>query len=296
VGVRRIWQDRILGRGDKICRQYLEEYRKPPSPHSPKIMVLIQNYLALSHEFKTPHTPRLNLPPGVSRSNIGQMIIARLELHNFLDPLRMNLGWTRNNIFSPVGQMERVVLGGVVHEGNAMDRRFTRFPAVSYSMINEMGGGSYQADLARQYTTAFRAREVIQQATQWVDIDTFHQLREQGLQDLPCSFFDQVLPPVVSGSPTSRADTLVPVVTASSLPTFLTMSQLTLHRTCLLCLGGLSSTQGHGTKPGAAENHHALLWASCSGKTHLQDWCSHCCAVCSHNVLCVRDGTPLTQP
>ena len=192
----RVWQDRILGRGDKIWHQYLEEYGKPPAPHTPKIMVLLQNHLALSHQFKKPHSPMFELPPGITRKNIGEMLIGRLELHNFLDPLRTNLGWLRNDIFGRTLQAERVRNGGVVREGNAMDRRFTQFPIISSAMINEMGGGSYQASLTRQYTTAFRRTEVTQQAGPWVDIDTFHQLREQPLQDLPCSTFDQVQPPL----------------------------------------------------------------------------------------------------
>ena len=82
--------------------------------------------------------------------------------------------------------------GGIVREGDALNRHFTQFPDIQESQVNEMNGGSYQARLAREYATAVREKEVLQQGAAFQDIDMFHQTREVGMQSLPCSYFDQV--------------------------------------------------------------------------------------------------------
>ena len=120
--------------GDKINFHLLDEHHGNVAPHTPKIQVLLSVHLALAAEYNTPHLPSYELPPGVTRRNIGEMMLDRLELINYLDPLRVNFGWLRQDMWVNVLARERLVNGGVVHEGDALNRNFTQFPVLQASL------------------------------------------------------------------------------------------------------------------------------------------------------------------
>ena len=82
------------------------------------------------YECGTPGSiPTFPLPDGVTRADLGRKMLEFVSRRNFMDEWIFDLQWRRpRGLWGSVLNGERGA--GVIHEGNLLDWRFTRFPQV----------------------------------------------------------------------------------------------------------------------------------------------------------------------
>ena len=104
----RDWANKMTGGRDEIPQQLLEPYRKQPTPQVPKIFVVNAASHQLVHDFGTPVSEVYELPHNVTYADIGRQMAIRIDLMNWLDPLRTGLPspFHRANIFAKPTQVQ----------------------------------------------------------------------------------------------------------------------------------------------------------------------------------------------
>ena len=142
------------------------------------------------------------LPPNVSHADIGRQMLDRLELKNWLDPLRTGLPspFSRPNLFSKPTQVELrhgllLPQGQGVRMVNCLDPNVTHFPQLSLPELNEFCAGPYVADLAPSYVTSYRYKELERNQQAYLNLATYNQDRAQLSQNIDGWMFDQIFPP-----------------------------------------------------------------------------------------------------
>ena len=187
----RLWRERYFERGTGVHNSLLKPYDKLPHLDSPKLQVALQNSMALQYEFGTPFAPTFTLPNGVTRSDLGRRMVDFESRRNFLDEYAMDLTWNRvRGVWPTVINAERN--GIIVREGNLMDPNFTQFPPLTEEQLHEVGGGSYQTRLARQYGTNL-VNLFANNANNGNDtVQLYNQRRSQAPAHVYCYFWDQV--------------------------------------------------------------------------------------------------------
>ena len=192
------WQYQILGSRYQIPRQYMEPYGKNPTPQLPMIHILIAAHFAIHDEFGTPSVEVANLPDGTSLADVYRGGLERIELINWLDPLRTGLPspFHRANIFAtPTARELRQGLGipGGIRPINVLNTAQSGFPRLSVQEMNEFCGGPYLTDLARSYLTSYRVREA--NRLNYIDLATHHGERSRDNQFMLGYVFDQQVAP-----------------------------------------------------------------------------------------------------
>jgi hypothetical protein len=149
--------------------------------------------LALNHENATTgHHHCFALPPEVTYQHIANMMLARVAMLNWLDPLRFQPGFLKSNdVFSRPNQ--RDLRAGVVANVDALNIGQTGFPQLMPHHINELCGGSYQHGLVRRYFTAIRYQQTAGQP--FVTLAHYNQVKSGIPLNLPSFMWDQQQPP-----------------------------------------------------------------------------------------------------
>ena len=192
---------KMTGIRGEIPQQLLDPCNHPPTPQVPKIFVVNAVTHQLNADNATPVAEVYELPPHVSHADIGRQMIERLELVNWLDPLRSGnpSPFIRPNLFSKPTQLElrqafRHPNQGGVRMVNCLDPTQTHFPQMTLPELNEFCAGPYVADLAPSYVSSFRHKE-LERNQAYLNLANYHQDRSQLSQNIPGWMFDQVLPP-----------------------------------------------------------------------------------------------------
>jgi len=104
----RDWANKMTGGREEIPQQLLDSYGKPPTPQVPRIFVVNSVHQQIVHDFATPMSESYELPNGVTYADIGRLLVARIEMINWLDPRRYGQPspFQRDNIFSKPTQIE----------------------------------------------------------------------------------------------------------------------------------------------------------------------------------------------
>jgi hypothetical protein len=196
----RDWGCKMTGSRGEIPQQLLEPYNKRPTPQVPQIYVVNAVHHQLVADFATPVREVYELPQNVSHADIGRQMLERLELLNWLDPLRTGAPspFNRQNIFSKPTLLElrqgfRQQNQGVMMV-NCLDPNQTHFPRLSTAELNEFCAGSYLAGLAPSYVSSYRHKE-LERNQAYLNLATYHQNRSQLSQTIDGWMFDQVQPP-----------------------------------------------------------------------------------------------------
>ena len=198
----RDWGVEMTGSRGEIPQQLLEPCNTPPTPQVPKIYKINAVHHQIVADFATPAAEVYELPPNVSHADIGRQMLDRLELKNWLDPLRTGLPspFSRPNLFSKPTQVELrhgllLPQGQGVRMVNCLDPNVTYFPQLSLPELNEFCAGPYVADLAPSYVTSYRYKELERNQQAYLNLATYNQDRAQLSQNIDGWMFDQILPP-----------------------------------------------------------------------------------------------------
>ena len=111
---------KMIGSKEEVPQQLLEPFGKPPTPQVSKFFVLNAINHQLAYDFATPLTEKYSLPPNVSYADIGRQLAARVDLPNWLDPLRTGFPspFLRPNLFAKPTQAE--LQQGLLIPGNSL--------------------------------------------------------------------------------------------------------------------------------------------------------------------------------
>ena len=201
-----VWCMKYFGRGSGVSVNLLHPCGVQPAPNDPILSKVLDGVWSLRGQFGVQRYPVYELPVNVTRNMIGQKIVARMNLRNFLDPYTFNITFNRPNIFRVPRGPELRQNGQAppqVRIGNLLDAHFTQLPDLTLNnepperqlvMLNELCCGPYQVDLMPDYIQSLQnlAVENIPAPT----IQAFNALRRGVIRHHTCWYFDQLNPPV----------------------------------------------------------------------------------------------------
>ena len=140
---------------------------------------------------------------GVSLADVFRGLLTRIELINWLDPLRTGYPspFHRHDIFAwPTGVELQQAWGNIggLRLVNCLDPRQTGFPQLTEPELMEMFAGPYLLNLAPSYLTSIRAD--IAKNMPYMNLVAWHNNHSMANNDLPGFVFDQMIPPVNWGA------------------------------------------------------------------------------------------------
>ena len=203
-----IWACKYFGRGGGISNTLLMRCESQPDPARTTVEHVLDAVWAIRADYGPARHPIYPLPEGVTRTSIGEKLVGRVPLRNYLCPYVYDITWERQVQWNGVGlrptlhtgirNPERAINGGVMHEGNLLDPYFTGLPRLildnevperKLAMINELCCGPFLLNRAPAYIQNVQHRQV--QGQQVGNRQAYHQLRQQVPNHVPCFYFDQ---------------------------------------------------------------------------------------------------------
>ena len=207
-----IWACKYFGRGGGISNNLLMRCESQPDPARTTVEHVLDAVWAIRAEYGPARHPSYPLPEGVTRTSIGEKLVGRVPLRNYLCPYVYDITWEREaqwngnglrpTLHTSVRNAERAINGGVMHEGNLLDPYFTGLPRLildnevpdrQLALINELCCGPFLLRRAPAYIQNVQHRQV--QGQQVGNRQAYNQLRQQRPNHVPCFYFDQLIAP-----------------------------------------------------------------------------------------------------